>query len=91
MRASRPKVPVLVPLTVLAALLACQTPETTRPSLRLIAPGDKIVTIDDHLAKIALESPEFGGMFWSNDGRLNVWLVDQTALAPCSDGPSGTS
>jgi hypothetical protein len=54
-RGSRP----LVLVAVVAALVACQTPETTRPSVELVAPGENIVTIDDHLAKIALESPEF--------------------------------
>jgi len=47
-----------------------------------MVPGEKVITIDEHLANIALDAPEFGGMYWGDDGRLNVWLVGETTIGP---------
>ena len=67
-------------VVILAVLNACWTSETTNPSLAVVGSQEKIVTSDDHLAEIVAKEPEFGGMFWGNDGRLKVWVVGQAAM-----------
>jgi hypothetical protein len=48
------------------------------------AQTDEIETSDDRLAAVARQVPGFGGMFFDQDGTLQVYMTDQKGPAPAS-------
>jgi len=79
---------VLVGVVVLCALLAAPFNSNTGKAAKsnpaapgLAQPGGG-ETLDDQFAAIAREVPGFGGMFFDQDGTLQVYMVGQKGPAP---------
>ena len=74
---------MLVSVVVLCALLAVPFNSNTGKAAKssTAAPGqgqpDGIVTEDDRLAAVGRQVPGFGGMFFDQDGTLQVYMVGQ--------------
>ncbi|HEY8460499.1 MAG TPA: hypothetical protein VIM99_08980, partial [Blastocatellia bacterium] len=82
---------MIVSLVVLFALLA--TPFSGADNAALSAgsgnpaaspQADEVETADDRLAAVARQVPGFGGMFFDQDGTLQVYLQEQKGMAPQS-------
>lgn len=79
---------ILVSVIVLCALLALSSSSNTGNAAKsnpAVAPGvaqpDGFVTEDDRFARVAMQVPGFGGMFYDENGTLQVYMVGPTGPA----------
>jgi len=71
---------IAVPVILLVACARTPTPQTQEKSS-----GCEVITLDEKLLKVAENVPGFGGMFFDNNGDLNVYLVSADRLLNAQD------